>query len=173
MPSSLQLRVPMLLNAANKTRIRKQRLQLAIARESGRVATSGHHRHSHDCIALLQTITMPRTNIAMHVYHKWCQPYREGLRTHAQTCISQNSVPQMLPIRYAGRYANFWQQNIERKQCKRSSASSPKVCCAHMNKEAAFITGTTRCSEALFQIVSGQFTLSKEGDFGDAGSGLV
>ena len=79
----------------------------------------------------------------------------------------------MLPIRYAGRHTNFWQQNIERKQRTRSSASSPKVCCTHTNEVAAFINGATHRTEALFQNVFGQITLSKEGGFGDAGRRLV
>jgi hypothetical protein len=42
-----------------------------------------------------------------------------------------------------------------------------------MNEVAAFISGTTRCTEALFRNVSGQITLSKEGGVGDAGQALV
>ena len=80
---------------------------------------------------------------------------------------------QMLPIRYAGRHANFWQQNMESKQCKCSSASWSKVCCAHMKEVTAFISGTTHRTEALFQNAPAQLTLSKEGGVGDAGQGLV
>ena len=55
------------------------------------VATSGHHHVvSNDCISLLQIITMPRNEIAMHKHHKCRQLHRESLSTHAQTCILQN-----------------------------------------------------------------------------------
>ena len=163
--------MPVLFDAAIKPRIRET---APAACNNTRKCACSHFWSSstlHCCrLQLLQTITMPRNNIAMHVHHKWCQ---QVVSTHAQTCILQNLAPQMLPIRYAGRHANFWQQNIGSKQCKRSSASLPKVCCAHMNEVAAFISGTTRGTEALFQNVSGQLTLSKEGGVGDAGQGLV
>ncbi len=139
---------------------------------------SGHHRYSHDYIALLQTISLPRNHTSMHVHHTFVSTTQIGsqlcklARMHRRAFL-QNLVPQLLPVRYAGRHANFWQQSIEREQCKRSSASSPGVCCAHMNEVAAFTSGTTRRTEALFQDVPGQLTLSKERGSGDAGRGVV
>lgn len=95
--------------------------------------------------------------------------------SHAQTCnFAEFSTAHVTDtIRYAGRHTDFWQQNIESKHCEHQSASLPKVCCAHMNEVAAFISGTTRRTEALFRNVSGQITLSKEGGVGDAGQGTV